>query len=104
MKERFIGEPIFPAKDSFLLSEAAIGEPGLPQQFSWKRNEFTIVAVLEKWREAGDCHHGSGERYVRKHWFRVRTTENLEMKIYFERQRRTRGDSRWRLYTLLDDE
>jgi hypothetical protein len=44
--------------------------------------------------------HGSGERYVRKHWYRVKTTEGPEMKIYFERQRRSSGGSRWRLYAV----
>jgi hypothetical protein len=61
-----------------------------------------VQQVLEEWKEAGDCRHGSGERYVRKHWFRIRTTEDLEMKIYFERQRRSSGGSRWRLYSLCN--
>lgn len=103
MKEAFIGEPIVPVEGSFLLSEAAIGEPGLPREFSWRGKQFSIVAVLDKWKEAGDCHHGSGERYIRKHWYHVRTHEGLEMKVYFERQRRS-GGSRWRLYTLRSED
>jgi len=99
MRETFVGEPIEPMEGTFRLSEAAIGEPGLPQSFSWRDRQFVIVAVLEKWKEAGDCHHGSGERYVRKHWYRVRTDAGLEMRLYFERQQRSRG-SRWRLFTM----
>lgn len=100
MKETFIGEAITPQDMSFSVSPMAMGKPGLPQTFSWKGRGFSVIEVLEEWKESGPCHHGSGERYVRKHWFRVRTTEDLEMKIYFERQSRSCGGSRWRLYSI----
>ena len=98
--ETFVGEPIYPEDDSFSVSPMATGKPGLPRTFSWKGEKFSVLEILQEWKEAGDCRHGSGERYVRKHWFRIRTTENLEMRIYFERQARTSGGSRWRLYTF----
>ena len=104
MTESFIGEPITPEDRSFSVSPMAMGKPGLPRTFSWRGRKFAVLELVEEWKETGDCHHGSGERYVRKHWFRVRTTENLEMKIYFERQRRTSGGSRWRLYTIRNTE
>jgi hypothetical protein len=100
MKETFVGEGISPEELSFSLSPMAEGKPGLPQKFSWQGKSFTVLEVMEEWKEAGDCRHGSGERYVRKHWFRVRTTDDLEMKIYFERQGRSSGGSRWRLYSV----
>jgi phosphoribosylglycinamide formyltransferase-1 len=104
MKETFIGEAITPEDMSFSVSPMAAGKPGLPRTFSWKGRRFSVLQVLEEWKEAGDCRHGSGERYVRKHWFRVRTTEELEMKIYFERQGRSSGGSRWRLYSMRNTE
>lgn len=104
MKETFVGEAITPEDMSFSGSPMAVGEPGLPRTFSWKGRRYSVIEVLEKWKESGDCRHGSGERYVRKHWFRVRTTDNLEMKIYFERQRRSSGGSRWRLYSMRNTE
>jgi len=100
MKETFIGEAITPEDMSFSASPMAAGKPGLPSHFSWKGKKFSILEVVEEWKEAGDCRHGSGERYLRKHWFRVKTTDNLEMKIYFERQGRSSGGSRWRLYSI----
>ena len=100
MKETFIGEGITPEDVSFSVSAMATGKPGLPRKFSWKGKEFAVVDVLEEWKECGHCRHGSGERYVRKHWFRVKTTGDLEMRIYFERQGRSSGGSRWRLYSL----
>jgi Family of unknown function (DUF6504) len=100
VNETFVGERITPEDASFSLSPMAAGKPGLPSKFSWKGKSFSVLEVLEEWKECGDCRHGSGERYVRKHWFRVRTTDDLEMKIYFERQARSSGGSRWRLYSL----
>jgi hypothetical protein len=104
MKETFIGEAITPEDRSFSVSAMALGKPGLPRKFSWKGKKFSVIEVLEEWKECGDCRHGSGERYVRKHWFRVRTTGDLEMRIYFERQGRTSGGSRWRLYSIRNSE
>ena len=102
MKETFVGEAIKPEGISFCTSPMAAGKPGLPVSFSWRGKRYAILEVLKEWKEAGDCHHGSGERYVRKHWFHIRTTGNLEMRIYFERQRRSSGGSRWRLYSLQE--
>jgi hypothetical protein len=104
MKETFIGQPITPEDISFSASPMATGKPGLPQTFSWQGRRYSVLGVIEEWKECGDCRHGSGERYVRKHWFCVRTTDDLEMKIYFERQRRSSGGSRWRLYSIRTPE
>jgi phosphoribosylglycinamide formyltransferase-1 len=104
MKETFIGEAITPEDMSFSVSAMALGKPGLPRKFSWKGKGFSVMVVLEEWKECGNCRHGSGERYVRKHWFRVRTTGDLEMRIYFERQGRSSGGSRWRLYSIRNAE
>jgi phosphoribosylglycinamide formyltransferase-1 len=100
--ETFVGDAITPAESSFSASSMATGGPGLPSVFSWKGRRYSVLEVLEQWKETGDCRHGSGERYVRKHWFRIRTSEGLEMSIYFERQRRSSGGSRWRLYSVRD--
>lgn len=102
MKETLISEPITPVNMSFSVAPMAIGEPGLPQEFSWRRDQFKVIETIEKWKELGNCRHGSGERYLRKHWYRIRTDSNVEMKIYFERQSRSRAKSRWRLYSLTE--
>jgi len=92
-RETFIGEAITPEAQSFMAAPMAVGKPGLPAEFSWRGKRFIIENILEEWKEAGDCRHGSGERYLRKHWFRIRTTEGVEMRLYFERQRRTKDPS-----------
>jgi hypothetical protein len=85
MSGSFISEPILPVDTSFDISGMAQGEPGLPQKFRWREKEFDVAEVLERWKEHGDCRHGSGERYVRKYGYRVRTTDGAVMKLYFQR-------------------
>ena len=101
MAEQFISEAIQPVVGTFDTARMSAGEPGLPRQFRWKSQTIQIVSVLKTWRETGPCHHGSGERYVRKHWFEVLTDSGETMKIYFERQRRSRNNRarRW-LFTI----
>jgi hypothetical protein len=100
MKDSFIGEALKPEGVSFSTGAMATGRPGLPRSFRWRKEDIPVLEVVEEWKDAGDCRHGSGERYVRRHWFRIRTTKQREMKIYFERQARSSGGSRWRLYSL----
>lgn len=100
VRETFVGDSITPEVDSFTVSPMATGAPGLPRRFTWKAQSFSVLEVLERWKETDSCRNGSGERYVRKHWFRIRTTGDLEMKVYFERQARSSGGSRWRLYSI----
>jgi hypothetical protein len=101
-RETFVGEAITPADASFAVSAMATGAPGLPSAFAWKGKSYAVTEVLETWKEAGDCRNGSGERYIRKHWFRIGTAQGLEMKLYFERQARSSGGSRWRLYSVRE--
>jgi len=99
---QFIGEAIRPDADSFNARCLAGGEPAMPRRFAWRGEDFVVAGVLERWKTTGDCTSGSGEQYVRRHWFRVRTTSGDEMKIYFERQARSTRErrTRWWLYSL----
>lgn len=98
-QEKFVSEAIVPIS---LGAPTVVGEPGIPIRFRWRRAEYEIGRVIEKWKTAGDCRHGSGERYVRRHWFRVLTTDGTEMTIYFERQARPKQNKkRWWLATTL---
>ncbi len=103
MPGSFIGEPILPVEASFDTDGMARGEPGLPQKFRWRKREFTVAEVLERWKDHGDCRHGSGERYVRKHGFLVRTTDNTVMKLYFQRsvgRGKLPAGSRWWIQSI----
>ena len=103
MQEELISESIKPVIGTMDTAGMSRGEPGLPQKFLWRGEEHTVAEVLEKWKDTGRCSHGSSERYVRKHWFKIRTTDGAIMKIYFERQARSsrQRKQRWWLYTIV---
>jgi hypothetical protein len=106
MSEEFVSEPIKPVAGTFDTAAMTRGEPGLPGRFIWRDKEYTVADVLEVWKEHGPCKGGGPEQYLRKHWFRIRTTTGLEMTIYFERQPRSKSQSkkRWWLYTVIKRE
>ncbi len=101
MHEQLISEPLQPVHGQ-TSGPVVAGAPLLPARFLWRGVEYKIREVFETWKETGPCTHGSGERYVRKHWFRIGTTCGDEMKIYFERKPRSarQAKQRWRLYTF----
>ena len=102
MQDEFISEPIKPIEGMFDTAGMARGEPGLPSRFIWRDTEYEVAEVLKKWKESGQCKSGSSEMYLRKHWFKIRCTDDSEMTIYFERQPRAKKQSkkRWWLYTV----
>jgi phosphoribosylglycinamide formyltransferase-1 len=85
---------------------AAIGAPALPRRFRWPGGVLTVQGVLESWRETGPCRHGSSERYIRKHWWRVATPGGGEARLCFERSVRQGRPhkNRWWLYTVTPAE
>ncbi len=98
--ETFIGEPIEPKPGTFDAARMATGEPGLPRVFRWRGSEYTVAGVMDTWRsqEPGvgmDKKH----LYVRKHFYRVKTTSGEIMTLYFDRKPPSgRGKSRQRWY------
>jgi hypothetical protein len=100
--KRFIGEAIRPEAETLNTSRMAAGEPGLPEVFLWKSRTIRIAKVVRTWRETGPCDHGSGEAYVRKHWFEVLTDAGETMQIYFDRHSRAgKNKSRWWLFASV---
>jgi len=102
MDERFVGEAIRPVAGSIDSRGMAEGGPGLPRRFVWRGEEYFVDEVLGQWKQTAGCTHGSDERYVRKHWFHIRTSTGEEMKIYCDRQARSKRErkARWWLYTV----
>ena len=85
MSDSFISEPIQPVKGTFDSAGMSRGEPGVPLEFRWRKRLYAVSDVLDGWKDHGDCRNGSGERYVRKHGFRIRTTAGDIFRIYFQR-------------------
>jgi len=104
MAERLISEPITPFEGSSDTAAMTRGEPGLPSGFVWRDKRYEVTGVIEAWKESGACRSGGGEQYLRKHWWKIRTGNGLEMTIYFERQPRSKRQSktRWWLYTVAE--
>ena len=101
MHSQFVSASIKPVPGSIEPSPMGGGEPSLPREFQWGSQTIRIVHVMKTWRETGPCRHGSGERYVRKHWFEVVTDSGDTMKIYFERQAKSHQiKTRWWLFTV----
>ena len=101
-RAEFVSEPIEPVEESFDTAAMATGAPGLPSRFKWRGTEYEVARVVETWKTAGPCRNGADERYVRRHNFRILTTDGCEMEIYFDRQVR-RGQNakkRWWLATV----
>jgi len=106
MGEQFVSERIQPVKDAISTVGMAVGEPGFPEKFLWRRKEYAVAGVLEKWKDTSRCKSGGNEQYVRRHWYRIQTTDGSEMKIYFERQARSKNQrlQRWWLYTVCKND
>ena len=102
MAEKFVSEAIEPVPGTADNAAMVRGEPGLPGRFTWRDHEYEIAGVCEVWKESGPCRSGSAEQYLRKHWFKIETTEGQTMTLYFERQARSRrqNKARWWLYTI----
>jgi len=101
MPEDFVSEQIIPSGE-FDPDTAIAGAPLLPHCFTWRNSEYIIDAILDTWKESGPCSSGGGEMYLRKHWYKIRTSTGLVMKLYFERQPRSKRQrtARWWLYTV----
>jgi hypothetical protein len=97
--EEFVGEAIAPTAGSFDASAMARGEAGVPREFTWRGETYTLADLLSSWKGTGK---DRGETYLRKHWFKLRTTSGAVMTIYCERQSRNtkRPKARWWLYTV----
>ena len=103
MLKAFVSEPIVPVAGTFDAAAMSRGEPGLPGKFRWRGKEFTVAQELERWREHGDCRNGSGERYVRKHGYRVRTEDGSVLRLYFQRsvgRGKLSPKARWWLHSI----
>jgi hypothetical protein len=103
MLKSFVSESIVPVSGTFDAAGMSRGEPGLPGKFCWRRKEFTVVQELERWRDHGDCRNGSGERYVRRHGYRVRTEDGSILRLYFQRsvgRGKISPKARWWLHSI----
>ncbi len=100
--EEFVSERLMPVAGTAETAGMSRGEPGLPGRFTWRGDEYAVVGVLRKWKTSGPCDHGSGERYLRRHWYEIRTYPPLVMTVYCQRQAPSvkRRKARWWVYSI----
>ena len=102
--EQFISEPVTPRANSFNARTIARGEPALPTHFTWRKVEYRVDEILETWKTS-TAEGGSGEMYLRRHYYKVRTTSQHVMTLYCERQQKRKNPkARWFLYTFIAPE
>ncbi len=98
----FVSESITPDPGTFDVRSLAIGDPGLPTGFTWRKQHYSIVELIESWRESEAENHTSGEKYYRKRFFKVLVDTEETMTLYCVRHVKA-GQSakkRWWLYTI----
>jgi len=99
--EEFVGEELTPEAGSGDAAMASHGEPGLPRRFQWRGRSYEVVGVIDKWKTQGPCRHGSGEMYLRRHWYRIQVSPHAVLTVYCDRQAKDRRKpkSRWWVYS-----
>lgn len=71
------------------LAPMSRGEPATPAAFTWSRRRYIIAKLLETDKQYGNDHtHGSSEKYLQRHWYRVQTDSGEIMKLYFDRYKK----------------
>lgn len=106
-REKLISEALQPLfGEGHTDTPMAVGEPVIPGAFQWRGREYPVLRVLESGRGLGPCTHGSGEQYVRRHWYRIESEGGLVLRIYFERRPKPggKGSKRWWLYSTVAPE
>ncbi len=98
----FVCEELIPDAGSGDAAMASRGEPGLPRRFKWRGEAYEVAGVIEMWKTQSPCHHGSGEMYLRRHWYRIQVQPRRIMTVYCDRQvkNRRKPKSRWWVYTV----
>lgn len=98
----FVSEPVTPDPGTFDTGAMAAGQAGLPTGFTWRGRHYAVRQLLEDWKQSESSGRTGGQRYYRKHYFRVRTADGATLTLYAVRQVKPgeSGRRRWWLYTI----
>lgn len=98
-----VSEPITPRAGTFDTASMTRGEPGLPGGFCWRGVWLDVVETMATWKESSrEGGRAGGELYLRRHYYRLRMSDNAIWTIYFIRQSARSGNAkqRWFLFTV----
>lgn len=97
-----MSEEIVPEAETGNPWAMALGQPGLPARFTWRGRQYTVLEVIHSWKGSSPEGGRPGtEKYVRRHWYEIKTSSGEIMVIYCQRQGRRGSKSRWWLYKLV---
>lgn len=98
----FISESITPDAGTHDTAAMARGQAGLPTGFTWRGTHYAIVETISEWKASEAEDHAGGERYYRKHFWRVRVDSGETMTLYAVRHTKPGENAkrRWWLYTI----
>lgn len=103
----FVSEWIQPRGGAFDTQAMAAGTPGLPRAFEWRAETFEVAETLGAWKESGpEVGRLHGERYLRRHYWRLRMADGAVWTVYFVRLAPRGGSAkrRWFLYEIEQEE
>lgn len=81
----FVSEEIVPVRGTFDPGPMAQGLPGMPSGFTWRRQTYDVRAVIESWKQSAAWDHHRGERYLRRHCYRLAMGDGAVWEVYFIR-------------------
>lgn len=90
-----ISEPITPDPASYLVADAAAGEPPIPSRFTWRGRRYELVRVERTWKSTNAGVYHVGDVYLRRHWADVVTVCGERLRLYGERG----AKPRWYLHS-----
>ncbi len=98
----FVAEPLEPVGGAFDTAAMGTGLPGLPNAFRWRDQEFQIAAELGSWKHSAS-YNGTvgGQRYLRRHYWRLRMSDGSAWTVYFIRHTPRSGSSRRRWFIYI---
>jgi hypothetical protein len=99
----FVSEPIHPDRATFDAGAMSRGLTGLPAGFTWRDRHYIVAALLDSWKHSEpEGHRPGGERYYRKHYYRVVVDSGETMTLYSLRRVKTgeKPKQRWWLYSI----
>jgi hypothetical protein len=102
--DEFVSEPITPLPGAFDTHAMAAGLPGLPAGFTWRGQAYEVAQVVQRWKKsAPEGGRPGGERYLRRHYFRLCMRDGTDWVVYFMRQAPRSGaiKARWFLYRIV---
>lgn len=99
----FVSEPVKPDAGSADAAAMATGVPGLPTGFVWREQHYEIRELLASWKHSEPYNHrAGGDRYYRKHYFKVRVLTGEVMTLYALRHMKAgeNAKKRWWLQSI----